>query len=217
MPNEDNITHDYIIDYVRSSLAPSDGIFSSMEDFAEVNNIPIVQKEVASFLETVCLIHKPMRILEIGTAIGYSAMLMMKNLPENAHITTIERDEAMLYHSKKNIKLAGMEGKITVVSADAEEYLKSLDESFDMIFMDAAKSHYIYFLPECIRLLKSGGVLISDNVLYGGMVANNDLLIRRKITIVKRLRKYIDALCSDKRLKTSLLSIGDGVSFSYKY
>lgn len=216
MPNEENITHDYIINYIRTSLSPTEGFLAELEDFAHVNNIPIIQKEVASFLEVMCLTHKPKKVLEIGTAIGYSAILMLKNLSPDATVETIERDEAMLYHSKKNIKKAGLDDRITVIDADAEEYLKSLSGSYDMIFMDASKSHYIYFLPECVRLLKTGGLLISDNVLYGGMVANRDLLIRRKITIVKRLQKYIDAVCNDKALKTSLLSIGDGVSVSYK-
>ncbi len=216
MPFEDQITHNYIIDYIRDTLKKSEGILAELESYAHKNGVPIVQKEVASFLETVCRMQKPMRVLEIGTAIGYSAILMLSNMPEGSSIVSIERDAAMAKLARENIEKAGLSARITVVEADAEEYLKTLDDSFDMIFMDAAKSHYIYFLPECIRLLKSGGVLVSDNILYGGMVANRALLIRRKITIVKRLKKYIAALCEAPELKTSLLSIGDGVSLSYK-
>ncbi len=216
MPFEDQITHNYIIDYIRDTLKPSEGVLAELESYAHKNGVPIVQKEVASFLETVCRMQKPMRVLEIGTAIGYSAILMLSNMPEGSQIVSIERDETMAQMARENIKNAGLAERITVVEADAEAYLKTLEDSFDLIFMDAAKSHYIYFLPECIRLLKSGGVLISDNILYGGMVANRALLIRRKITIVKRLKKYIAALCSAPELKTSLLSIGDGVSLSYK-
>ncbi len=216
MPFEEQITHNYIIDYIRDTLRPSEGILAQLEAYAHQNGVPIVQKEVAAFLETMCSIQKPMRVLEIGTAIGYSALLMLSNLPEGAQIVSIERDATMAALARENIEKAEMSTQITVVEADAEEYLKELEDSFDMIFMDAAKSHYIYFLPECIRLLKQGGVLISDNILYGGMVANRALLIRRKITIVKRLKKYIAALCASPQLKTSLLSIGDGVSLSYK-
>ncbi|MBQ4161175.1 MAG: O-methyltransferase [Clostridia bacterium] len=216
MPFEEQITHNYIIDYIRDTLKKSEGILAELEAYAHKNGVPIVQKEVASFLETVCRMRKPMRVLEIGTAIGYSAILMLSNMPEGASIVSIERDETMARLARENIERAGLTDRITVVEADAEAYLKELDGEFDMIFMDAAKSHYIYFLPECIRLLKSGGVLVSDNILYGGMVANRALLIRRKITIVKRLKKYIAALCEAPELKTSLLSIGDGVSLSYK-
>ncbi len=216
MPFEEQITHNYIIDYIRDTLKPSTGILADLESYAHKNGVPIVQKEVASFLETICRMQKPMRVLEIGTAIGYSAILMHANMPTGAQIVSVERDEAMANLARENIEKAGLSAQITVVEADAEEYLKTLEDSFDMIFMDAAKSHYIYFLPECIRLLKSGGVLVSDNILYGGMVANRALLIRRKITIVKRLKKYIAALCDAPELKTSLLSIGDGVSLSYK-
>ncbi len=216
MPFEEQITYNYIIDYIRDTLKKSEGILAELESYAHKNGVPIVQKEVASFLETVCRMQKPVRVLEIGTAIGYSAILMLSNMPEGSSIVSVERDAAMAALARENIEKAGLSKRITVVEADAEEYLKALDDAFDMIFMDAAKAHYIYFLPECIRLLKPGGVLISDNILYGGMVANRALLIRRKITIVKRLKKYIAALCEAPELKTSLLSIGDGVSLSYK-
>ena len=216
MPDEQNITHDYIIDFVRSSLAPSDGLLLSLESYAHENGVPIVQKEVSSFLRLMCMVHKPKKVLEIGTAIGYSSILMLSCLDEDAEITTIERDESMAKIAKENIRKAGFEGRIDVLSADAGVLLEALDGEYDMIFMDGAKAHYIYFLPECIRLLRQGGLLVTDNVLYGGMVASRELLIRRKITIVKRLKKFIDAICTDKRLETSLLSIGDGVALSYK-
>lgn len=215
MPNEQDITHSYIIDFVRSSLKPSTPILAKMENYAHENSVPIVQKEVGSFLELMCMVHKPKKILEIGTAIGYSAILMALSLPE-AHITTIERDEKMLNIAKQNIKNASLEDRIEVLYADASVLLPELSGEYDMVFMDGAKAHYIYFLPHAIKLLRCGGLLISDNILYGGMVANRDLLIRRKITIVKRLKKYIDAICTDERLHTSILSIGDGVSVSYK-
>lgn len=216
MPDEQNITHDYIIDFIRASLPPSEPRLLKLERYAHENGVPIVQKEVASFLQVLCRIHKPMRVLEIGTAIGYSSLLMLGSLPRGAQITTIERDERMAQIARENIAQFGCSGQIDVLSADADVLLEALDGPYDMIFMDGAKAHYIYFLPHCIRLLRPGGVLVTDNILYGGMVASRELLIRRKITIVKRLKKYIAALCSDTRLETSLLSIGDGVAVSYK-
>lgn len=216
MPDEQNITHDYIIDFIRASLPPSEPRLLKLEHYAHENSVPIVQKEVASFLQVLCRIHKPLRVLEIGTAIGYSSLLMLGSLPRGAQITTIERDERMAQIARENITQFGCSGQIDVLSADADVLLEALDGPYDMIFMDGAKAHYIYFLPHCIRLLRPGGVLVTDNILYGGMVASRELLVRRKITIVKRLKKYIAALCSDMRLETSLLSIGDGVAVSYK-
>ena len=216
MPNEQDITHSYIIDFVRASLSPSSDFLQELEAYAHENGVPIVQKEVASFLKVLCMTHKPKNVLEIGTAIGYSSLLMLEALPPDSKITTIERDENIAELARKNIERAGCQDRIDVLSADAEVLLPALDGKYDMVFMDGAKAHYIHFLPHCIRLLRVGGLLVSDNILYGGMVTNRELLIRRKITIVKRLKKYIEALCSDKRLETSLLSIGDGVSVSYK-
>ncbi len=216
MPDEQNITHDYIIDYIRQSLKKNDGILGQMEKYAKENEVPIIQKEVSSFLEVICRVHKPVRILEVGCAIGYSAILMATNLPEGAHITTVERDEEISKIAKENIKKAGFEDRIDVLVADAEVLLEAMDGPYDMIFMDAAKAHYIHFLPHCVRMLRVGGLLVSDNILYAGMVANRDLLLRRKITIVKRLQKYIETICKAPYFKTSILSIGDGVSLCYK-
>mgnify|MGYP004630598223 CR=1 FL=1 len=216
MPDEQNITHSYIIDFVRENLKKSEGILYELEDFAHKNEVPIVQKEVSAFLEVICRIHKPVKVLEVGCAIGYSAILMAKNLPQNAHVTTIERDEKMAELARQNFKRAGMEDKIDILEADAEVLLEAMDEKYDMIFMDASKAHYIHFLPQCVRMLNVGGLLISDNILYAGMVANNDLLIRRKITIVKRLREYIKKICAAPYFKTSILSIGDGIGLCYK-
>ena len=216
MPDEQNITHDYIIDFVRESLKKNEGILRELEEYAKENEVPIIQKEVSAFLEVICRLHKPMRVLEIGCAIGYSALVMANNLPEGSLITTIEKDEKIAKIAKENIKRAGMEEKIEVLVADAEVLLEAMDGEYDMIFMDASKAHYIHFLPHCERMLKVGGLLVSDNILYAGMVANRNLLLRRKITIVKRLQKYIETICKAPHFKTSILSIGDGVGLCYK-
>lgn len=216
MPDEQNITHSYIIDYIRNTLSDEQGIFIQLEEFAQKNAVPIVQKETSALLKVLCQIKKPKRILEIGTAIGYSAMIMANSLKKDTHIVTIERDADMAKIARKNILEFGYNQVVEVLEGDAQPLLEVLDQKFDLIFLDAAKAHYIYFLPHCLRLLNPGGVLISDNVLYGGMVASRELLIRRKITIVKRLKKYLDALCSEKSLDTCILSTGDGVAVSVK-
>lgn len=216
MPDEQNITHSYIIDFVRQSLPKSQGLLAELEYYAAKQRVPIIQPEVAGLLRLMCRIHKPKSILEIGCAIGYSALLMHQEAPEGAKITTVERSAAMAQKARSNIAAAGAENSIDVLEADAEVLLPVLDGSYDMIFLDAAKAHYITFLPDCIRLMRRGGLLVSDNVLYGGMVANHELLVRRKITIVKRLKKYLDAICHSSQLASTILSIGDGVALSYK-
>jgi len=216
MPDEQNITHDYIIDFIRGALPKHTGMLAELEAYAEQNSVPIIQPEVAALLALMCKIHNPEKVLEIGTAIGYSAMLMLSNMPSGGVVTTIERDANMAAIARTNFQIAAVLERIELLEADAEVLLPELSGQYDMIFLDAAKAHYIHFLPHCIRLLRPGGLLVSDNILYGGMVVNRDLLIRRKITIVKRLQKYISAICTAPELQSSILSVGDGVSLSYK-
>jgi predicted O-methyltransferase YrrM len=151
--------------------------------------------------------------LEIGTAIGYSAIAMARC---GAAVTTVERDADLLRIARENVTKYGFDGRVTVIGGDAGEVLKRLDGEFDFIFLDAAKAQYREFFPHCMRLLKRGGVLLSDNVLYKGMVATDELAVRRKITIIKRLRRYLDELCAAEELVTSIIPIGDGCALSYK-
>ena len=129
---------------------------------------------------------------------------------------TIERQEEMLVLARENIKKAGLENIISIIAGDAEEVLRCLDKKYDLIFLDAAKGQYPEFLPDCLRMLKEGGLLVSDNVLYKGMVASDDLVMKRKKTIVNRMRTYLESLCEDPMLDTSILPVGDGVALSYK-
>lgn len=210
------ISYDYVNEYIRQTIKSSDGIIKELEDFAQNNGIPIIQPEVAKLLLVLGSILKPFRILEVGTAIGYSAMLMARFVKPGGMIDTIERDELMAEYAKANVKKAGLENAINVITGDALEVLMCLDKKYDMIFLDAAKGQYLEFLPECLRMLNSGGLLVADNVLYKGMVADNKLVARRKRTIVKRMRDYLDSVCSNPELETSIVPIGDGVSISYK-
>lgn len=210
------VSIDYINNYIRKTIRKNGGMLAFLEDFAKKNHIPIVQPEVAAFLKVITLTLKPKKVLEIGTAIGYSSILISTVLPSDGKIDTIDRYELMFERAKDNIKKAGLENTINVIFGDASEILKTLDNGYDMIFLDAAKGQYPEFLPQCLRLLKNGGILVSDNVLYKGMIANDELVIRRKKTIVTRLRSYLDSICNNSQLETSIVPIGDGVALSYK-
>jgi len=210
------ICYDYINDYIRNTIKKSEGILKELEQFAKENHVPIVHPEVAKLLQVIGMTKKPTRILEIGTAIGYSSILLSEILEPCGTIDTIERYDLMVERAKINIKKAKLEDVINIIIGDATEVLKCLNKQYDIIFLDAAKGQYPEFLPECLRLLCPGGLLISDNILYKGMIANDDLVVRRKKTIVKRLRKYLDMLCTCENLETSIIPIGDGVALSYK-
>ena len=162
-------------------------------------------------------IKKPMRILEVGTAVGFSALLMSEYAPENCKITTIEKYEKRIPIAHENFKRAGKEEQITLLEGDALEILKSLDETYDFIFMDAAKGQYIYYMPEVIRLLEHGGVLVSDNVLQEGDIIESRFAVeRRNRTIHSRMRGYLYELKHHKLLETSIIPLGDGVALSTK-
>lgn len=208
----------YITDYLREKTTHSDALLHELEEYAEKNSIPIVEPETARFLSVACRMAKPKKILEVGCAIGYSAILMAKATEADCKIATLECSSDMVNIARDNIKRAGYSEKISVIEADAKDYLSYIDddEVFDIIFLDGPKAHYIYMLDDCVRLLKRGGIIISDNVLYKGMTADDNHVVRRKITIVKRLRRYIDMLMEHAELETSLLPLGDGVTVSVK-
>ncbi len=211
MENLENVN-----DYIRSVMKESEGLLKELEVYAREHSVPIVPPETARLLTVLGKLIKPGRILEIGTAIGYSTILLAKTLLTGGKMDTIERQGKMLLKARENIRKAGLEGTVNVIAGDAGEVLKCLDKQYDMIFLDAAKGQYPEFLPECLRMLKSGGLLVSDNVLYKGMIARDELVVRRKKTIVTRMRTYLELLCNDTSLDTSILPVGDGVALSYK-
>ena len=208
------ITYDYMEEYIRNLIPESKGTLKELEEFAKENGVPIAQKETIKFLEFMVNMKKPLRILELGTAIGYSAIIMHEAAGTNPHITTIERSEEMIALAKQNIKNFNLEEKIIIKEGDCLEILEKLQEPYDLIFMDAGKGHYNHFLPHCLRLLKEDGIIIADNVLFRGMVATDDLVKRRKITIVKRMRKYLDMVSEDENLITSVIPMGDGIAIT---
>jgi predicted O-methyltransferase YrrM len=177
--------------------------------------VPIIRRETAALLKTLIVMKQPMRILEVGTAVGYSALLMAQVMPENAHITTIEKFERRIPVAKENFMQAGVNEKITLLEGDAGEILAGLSGSFDFIFMDAAKGQYINWLPDVLRLLAPGGVLMSDNVLQDGTIVESRYAVeRRDRTIHERMREYLYTLKHMEELETSILPIGDGVALS---
>ena len=211
-----NIVNDVVEDYIRHTLKDADGLLKELEVFAEENSVPIVHKEVSDLLKVLLKMQKPQRILEVGCEIGYSSILFATTCEGIVDITTGERNPVMIERAKENIKRAGFENNIRILEGDAVEQLKNVEGEFDMIFLDAAKGQYKLFYDLVIDKLKVGGVLISDNILYKGMIASDDLVVRRKKTIVKRMRNYLDYICNCDYLTTSLLPMGDGVAISYK-
>ncbi|MGL4451527.1 MAG: O-methyltransferase [Sarcina sp.] len=206
------VTFDYMEKYLRGLIPDRENEFKELENFAEENIVPIIQKESGKFLEVMVAMQKPRRILELGTAIGYSSMLMNKTMKGECFITSIERDEKMISYAKANIKKYNLEDKIEILEGDCLEHLEQLTEKYDMIFMDAGKGHYNHFLPHCLRLLEKDGVLIADNVLFRGMIASDDLVKRRQITIVRRMRSYLEMVSNSDNLITTIIPMGDGIA-----
>lgn len=208
------VAYDYMEEYIRGLIPEKSGLLKELEDYAKENSVPIVHKEVANFLEFMISVKKPKKILELGTAIGYSSIFMSLSSNKECDITTIERDEKMITIAKNNIEKYGFKDKIKIIEGDCLEILKNLDDKYDIIFMDAGKGHYNEFLPYCLKLLNKEGIIIADNVLFRGMVASDKLVIRRKITIVKRMRKYMDMISDRDNFVTSVIPMGDGIAIT---
>lgn len=211
------IVEERITSFINSMNADETGIVGVIEEEAIRDEVPIIRKETKEWIKTMLLIQKPMRVLEVGTAVGFSAIYMSQYLPAEAHITTIEKWEPRIDKAKENFKRADKEDCITLLEGDAADILKELQEPFDFIFMDAAKGQYIHFLPDVIRLLAIGGVLISDNVLQDGEVLDSKYVVeRRNRTIHSRMREYLYTLKNHEQLETSIIPLGDGVALSVK-
>jgi predicted O-methyltransferase YrrM len=211
-----HINEEYIEEYIRSILPENVGYLRELELYAEENHVPIIEKETAQLLKVLLKIDRSKNILEIGTAIGYSALIMALSTDNDCKITTIERRLDMVDLAKKNINNTKYKEKIKILYGEAEEILPSLDEKFDFIFLDAAKGQYLEFFNSCIKLLNEKGVIMSDNVLFKGMVASDKLVIRRKKTIVKRLREYLKYINHLEGYTSCVIPIGDGVALTYR-
>ena len=211
-----NINHEYIDSYLLGMIPESSGILKEMEDYAKENHVPIITRDIAGLLSVIIKAGKVKSILEVGTAIGYSAIHMGLCAGEGVSITTIERNEESAEKAAGFINRAGLADNIRIITGDAEELLKAVNGSFDMIFVDAAKGQYMDFMKDSIGKLKIGGLFVCDNVLFRGMVAERSLLVRRKITIVKRLKKFLSFISSCESLETTIIPMGDGISICCK-
>lgn len=188
-----------------------------LECQAKKDGVPIIRREMQSFLKVLMAAFRPERILEVGTAVGFSALLMNEYNPVPCQIVTIENYEKRIPIARENFRKAGCENQIHLIAGDAADVLKTLEGPFDFIFMDAAKGQYLHFLPEILRLLRSGGVLVSDNVLQeGDLIESKYAVERRNRTIYKRMREYLYELKHNELLVTSLIPLGDGVAISTK-
>ena len=190
-------------------------ILKNIKDSALKDNVPILQDASMDLIETVLNLKKPNTILEVGTAVGYSAIMFSKYLSgESSKITTLELNEERYNIAKKNISDMELNDKIDVVLCDATKYLKELNGTYDVVFIDAAKGQYNIFLEEALRLTKSGSIIIADNVLWHGLVLS-DYNEHRHRTAVTRLRTFLNTIKSDERLDTKVFNIGDGVAISF--
>lgn len=211
------IVNERIVDYINSLDKGNSPVCNAIEKEALADGVPIIRKEMGNLLKVLLLLKQPQKILEVGTAVGYSSILMSENMPQNCRITAIENYEKRIPVAKNNFKRAGKEEVITLLEGDAMDILKELDGTYDFIFMDAAKGQYINFLPELLRLMPAGGLLISDNVLQeGDIVESRYGVTRRNRTIHTRMREYIYTLTHAEQLETSIVPIGDGITLSVK-
>lgn len=209
------IVDERLVTYINSLDTGNTAMLDQIEREATADYVPIIRKEMQSFLKFLLAMKKPARILEVGTAVGFSAILMAEYDPVPCQIITIENYEKRIPIARENFKRAGKEAQITLLEGDAAEVLKTLEGPYDFIFMDAAKGQYIHFLPEILRLLARDGVLVSDNVLQDGDVIESRVAVtRRNRTIHKRMREYLYTLTHSEELVTAVLPVGDGITLS---
>ena len=211
------IVDERLVTYINSLDTGNTKVLDEIEQEALDSYVPIIRKSMQSFLKLLLAMKKPKRILEVGTAVGFSSIFMAEYNPVPCEIVTIENYEKRIPIARENFERAGKEQQITLIEGDATEVLKTLEEPFDLIFMDAAKGQYIHFLPDILRLLKTGGTLVSDNVLQDGdIIESHYVVTRRNRTIHKRMREYLYELTHREDLVTAVLPVGDGITVSEK-
>ncbi len=211
------IVEERMLAYINSLDQGHTPFLEKLAGRAAEERVPIIRREMQSFLKVFLMIQQPRKILEVGTAIGFSAVFMAEYGPRDCRVTTIENYEKRIPLARENFRLSGYEDRIRLIPGDAAEVLKTLEGPYDLIFMDAAKGQYIRFLPEVLRLLRPGGVLISDNVLQEGDIIQSHYLVeRRNRTIYKRMREYLYTLKHSPELETTIIPLGDGITVSVR-
>ena len=210
------IVDNRITEYLHSLETSRGELLDTIEKKAIEDGVPIIRSETAALLRSLTAALRPENILEIGTAVGYSALQMCQVMPANCHITTIEKYEKRIPEAKENFRKAGEESRITFLEGDADMWLKELKgKQFDLVFMDAAKGQYLNWLPLLLDLMPVGAVLISDNVLQDGDVVLSRFAVqRRNRTIHSRMREYLYELKHMEEFETAVIPIGDGVTIS---
>ena len=184
-----------------------------IKEYALERHIPIIMDDTLEVIDEILTKKKPEKILEIGTAVGYSAMCFSEYLVQGGRIDTIERDEQRVLEARENIKKVGVEDKINIYEGDAVEILPTLNEQYDVVFIDAAKGKYPFFLEQALRMLKPDGVILADNILYKGYVMS-DYNKHKQRTAVTHLRQYIKEITENPDLETTILEVGDGLAIS---
>ena len=200
------------LDFMRTQQKKLPGELGKLEEEAHVAEVPVIPHETVVFLKFLLGQIQPERILEIGAAIGFSSSVMATTIGENAHVTTIDRFDVMIEKAKKNYERLGLTDKVTLLEGQAADILPELSGPYDFIFMDSAKSKYIEFLPECLRLLRKGGVLMVDDIFQGGTILLPDEEIPRgKRAIHRKLNEFLRVVMNHPDLTSTILPLGDGV------
>ena len=209
------IVDERMTSFINSYASPNSKELDELEKYSIETNVPIIRKPMQSLIKFLLTLKTPGNILEVGTAIGFSAVLMAENLPKDSSITTIEKYEKRIPIAKENFEKFGVSDRVTLLEGDATDILKELKGPYDFIFMDAAKGQYINFLPDILRLLSKDGILLTDNVMQEGDILESKYVVeRRNRTIYKRMREYLYELTHNDMLTTVILPIGDGVTIS---
>lgn len=211
------IIEERFVTYINSLNCKNSDFLDEIEGFALENKVPIIRKETQSLLRILLQIKQPKQILEVGTAIGFSALFMEEVNPGAGNITTIENDKNRIAIAHQNFTNAGKDDLIHLVEGDAQDILLNLNEKYDFIFMDAAKGQYLHFLPLVLQRLKPGAIIVSDNVLQDGdIIQSRFAVMRRNRTIHKRMREYLYTITHNEELATTILTVGDGIAISVK-
>lgn len=206
-----------LVDFLRTEQKQLTGELGQVQKEANENEVPIIPHETVVFLQFLLGQIKPKQILEIGTALGFSSSLMAQYVGEEGHVTTIDRFDVMIRKAKATYERLGLQDKVTLLEGQAADILPTLAGPYDFIFMDSAKSKYIEFLPECLRLLKKGGVLMVDDIFQGGTVLDADEEIpRNRRTIHRKLKRFLEVINTHPDLTTSLIPLGDGIALITK-
>lgn len=210
------IVDERVESFIEQSVEQYKGVLGEIRNEAILNNIPVISLESARLLEILVRLNRPQRILEIGTAVGFTSILMAGGLAENGKIDTIEIDESTALKAVENIEKSGLKQKINLIIGDAADVLLNIQQKYDFVFIDAAKGQYCRYYELCSHMVLPGGLIFADNVLYRGMTADGAKINRRQQLLVRRLREYISIATKDSRFIADVLSIGDGVCISYK-